>query len=394
MHDDITSKMLEQSSKLEIIKMMASGVSHDFKNVLSGIITNLDLAMLRLDKLVINNKNISKDIEEIIGSLKRANKVSLKAKHLVERLITFSLYDTPVLRTKDLNKLIKDITEFSMRGKNIKLKLNLHDIKKVKLDEIQIFSALQNLIINACQAMDNEGELYIETKNVKIDQLNFTCPVCNTSFSIKKGRYVLIEVTDTGEGISKEHLDKVFTPYFTTKKNGMGLGLPMVRQAIHDHEGNIHICSVVKKGTTFSIYLPISNSPIKEQPIKILFIDDDEPIRQSFNELFKALGYYIVTCADGKEGLKIYCKDKFDVVICDVFVGNQFGAKYFIKEILNFDKDAKVVVSSAARDTELIVNYLKYGFKSVIVKPYSSYELVALLKNVLNGTRFSEDSEL
>ena len=206
---------------------------------------------------------------------------------------------------------------------------------------------------------------------------------------------------DTGPGIPKENLTKIFDPYFTTKTGGSGLGLATVYSIIKKHDGLIDVTSKVGQGTCFSIYLPATEKQPeqKSQPsiyhvdqdssLRILVMDDEEEILEVVSDTLEFLGHTCMTARDGQEMLHIYQKamkrgEVFDAVIMDMTVPGGMGGKEAIQKLLQIDSNAVAIASSGYSHDDVIANYKKYGFKAVLNKPYTMDELARIL-NVIRG---------
>ncbi len=249
---DITSqKKIENEvlklEKLESLSLLAGGIAHDFNNMLTAVIGNLSLCRLN---------NIKKD--ELNSYLEESEKACLRAKELTQQLMTYAKGGTLNLKTHDIRNVIQSIVSFIIHGSNIKPVYEFtDDLKLVNIDLSQIEQVIQNLVINAREAMADGGILTIIAENIIInDESLIKSPVEN--IPLKNGNYVKIIFKDNGNGIADKNIKKIFDPYFTTKPNGTGLGLPTAFSLLKKHNGAISVESEIGKGTTFIIYLPAS----------------------------------------------------------------------------------------------------------------------------------------
>jgi PAS domain S-box-containing protein len=232
---------LIKAQKLESLGILAGGIAHDFNNLLASIAGNISLAMLDLDP-----KNNS------YRQLEGAKKASLRAQDLTLQLLTFSKGGDPVKKTVAIGDLIREVTGFAVRGSRIKFFFSIPEgLWFVDIDESQISQVIHNLIINADHAMPKGGTITISCEN--------TVVAASSKLPLRQGNYVRISIRDHGVGIPREHLSKIFDPYFTTKQKGNGLGLAMAYSIISQHRGLILAESELGKGTTFIIYLPASD---------------------------------------------------------------------------------------------------------------------------------------
>ncbi len=260
-------------------------------------------------------------------------------------------------------------------------------------DEGQISQVINNIIINADQAMPEGGTIWINMENTELDRKN--------NLPLQKGRYVKISVKDQGIGISNEHIHKIFDPYFTTKQMGSGLGLATCYSIIINHDGIITV-DVAKqgKGATFNIYLPASSkavSALKKELVKpdtgkgrILVMDDESIIREVSCGMLQSIGYECELASDGAEAIELYKKagntgKPFDAVIMDLTIPGGMGGKETVEKLLEIDPDVKAIVSSGYSNDPVMAEFKKYGFKNAVAKPYRILELGKVLNKVIKG---------
>lgn len=397
---DVTEKKriedeIQRMSKLESIGLLAGGIAHDFNNMLTGITGNISLA-----KIFMQSENV-KSIEK----LEEAEKALIKAKQLTQQLLTFSKGGVPVKKIGSLRETILESVSFALRGANIKAEIDIaEDLWNLEYDEGQIDQALNNLVINASQSMPNGGIIKVVCKNVKIANDN--------SMPLKRGNYILIKVSDRGNGIPKEIQNKIFVPYFTTKEKGHGLGLATTYSIISKHEGYIKFETKEGKGTTFYIYLPSlekfnkeieqtttskatnSDSSYDLAGKKILIMDDDELVRGVIGNLFQMFDSSPLLASDGEEAIEIYKKEssenhKIDLVLTDLTVQGGMGGKDLINELLKIDPNVKAIVISGYYNDPVMANFEDFGFKGVIQKPFEMEDLISEVKRVLNDETVS-----
>ena len=385
-YQDITErKQAEEErqklAKLESVGTLAGGIAHDFNNLLTGIMGNIGLAKRHIEP--------GSKAEE---RLSEAEKASYRARDLTQQLLTFSRGGAPVKKIIFITGLIKESATFALRGSKVRPEFSLpDDLWAVEIDEGQMSQVIRNTVINADEAMPNGGILNIGAKNTTIT-VRGTLP-------LPKGNYIKISIEDQGVGISKEHLQRIFEPYFTTKQKGSGLGLATTFSIIKNHGGHITVESELNVGTTFHIYLPASKKPIakkKEKAVqaafagrgRILVMDDEEMIREMISNMLSAAGYEVELTSDGAEAVEQYTKAKeagqpFDAVILDLTIPGGMGGKESIKKLLEIDPDAKVIVSSGYATDPIMADYEKYGFSAVVTKPYSVAQIEKTLHNLL-----------
>jgi len=386
---DITEiKRMEEdmikANKLESIGLLAGGIAHDFNNILTIILGNLTLAKMFL-----------KEDNKIYKRIDGAEKASLRAKGLTKQFLTFTKGGAPVKKVTSLSDLIMESVNFSIRGSKVKCEFVLQDdLWPLEIDAGQISQVINNLMINAAQAMPNGGVVKIKAENISIDSRD--------GLPSKEGKYDKITVEDEGTGISKENLQKVFDPYFTTKEKGSGLGLSTSYSIINKHDGLLSVESELGKGTTFYIYLPASSKEMLEKKVekdtpvvgagKILLMDDDEKILDIAGAMLEKTGYSVEFSKDGSEAIALYKKAKesgkpFDIVIMDLIIPDGMGGKEAINKLIKIDPGIKAVASSGYSNNQIVSDYKKYGFSGAIIKPYSVKELNELLQDLLKKPR-------
>ncbi len=376
---DVTEKkQLEEerakAQKLESIGILAGGIAHDFNNILTAIIGNITLS-----------KMLSGEGTKLYQRLEKSEKACERAQDLARQLLTFAKGGTPVKKFVSLTELIKEIATFCLHGSNVNFIIDIpEDLPMIEADPNQIHQVFQNLVINAQQAMPKGGSISIKAEVVKLSE--------TSGLACLAGEYIIISVKDEGLGISKENLSKVFDPFFTTKEKGSGIGLSTTFTIIKRHKGCIYVESEEGKGSTFYIYLPVTqsiNNKIQnnhlekittqsldeiKKDLRILIMDDEADVRDVFASILSHLGFKSEEARNGFEALDLYKKaleenKKFDLVFMDLTVPGSMGGKEAIKEILCLDRDAKVVVSSGYSDDPVMSDYATYGFSASLPKP-------------------------
>jgi PAS domain S-box-containing protein len=392
---DLTERMRVQeemfkASKLESIGILAGGIAHDFNNILTAIISNLYLA-----KAPLNPK------DPTYQRLTEAERATLRAKDLTQQLLTFSKGGAPIMHPASLVELVKVSADFAVQGSHTRCEFSIPStLWTAEVDEGQISQVINNMVINAQQAMPDGGTILIRAKNTTVRS--------DHHLPLPEGRYVLISITDSGVGISEDHLTKVFDPFFTTKPNGSGLGLSTSYLIVKRHSGHIKVKSEIGKGTTFSIYLPASTKSapsIKriEDDVarpgtgRILLMDDEALLREPLTQVLSGLGYYVNAAKDGAEAIDLYKKAfdagrPFDAVILDLTVPGGMGGRETIAKLRELNPDVKAMVSSGYSDDPVMAQYREHGFVGVVTKPYPIHALSDLLRRFLGTPRTEETS--
>ena len=379
-----TSKELETAQKLESIGLLAGGIAHDFNNLLTAIYGNISLAKMYPD-----------DQHKVFHYLDKTENSLSQAKGLTQQLLTFAKGGAPVKQLANIGTLLEEVAKFSLRGSKIHLQVKLaNDLWSASIDTGQFSQVINNLVINANQAMPDGGTLTIKAENI------FSSPK-GMPPGRQKDPYIKISVADQGIGISEKHLDKIFDPYFTTKHEGSGLGLATVYSIIKNHHGRIQVQSTLGTGTTFTIFLPAAKSATQtnqdenkqkkgsqSRSGRILIMDDEEIIREICGEMLMALGHTVDYAADGQETLEKYQQamkegKPFDLVIMDLTIPGGMGGKEVIKKVLEIDPQAKAIVSSGYSQDDVMANYRNYGFCGVAAKPYLISDLDKILQKLL-----------
>jgi len=385
----IEKKVIEDElinfKKLESIGILAGGIAHDFNNILTGLFGNIELA-----------KNHLKLDEPAYNYIETAHHAINEAKELTKQLLTFAEGGSPHLELINIESVIIDAIKLSLSGSNVKAVYDLSEkLWAVNADKGQLSQVITNIVINANHAMTVGGDLVIKAENViEIDK---------KKADHNKKSFVKISIIDKGLGISARDLEKIFDPYFSTKKEGVGLGLATAQSIITKHSGFMHVDSKVGVGTSFYIYLLADKGSIqsKENDVMtqedtfaasaghILVMDDNEMILSLSSEMIEFLGYTVDIAVDGEEALAKYISshsDKpFDAVIMDLTVPGGMGGEDAVKKLLEFDPLAKVIVSSGYSNNPIMANYRDYGFQGRLNKPFRMSELEKSLISLLRS---------
>jgi PAS domain S-box-containing protein len=378
----LESEMVK-AQKLESLGVLAGGIAHDFNNLLAAI--RLNISMLKLDPL------LGPDSLEM---LRVVDTSAGMAANLTNQLLTFAKGGKPVKEVLSVSAFLKNIADFSLRGTKNTCSLSLGDnLLDIEIDPGQIAQALNNILINAGQAMPEGGIIRLSAENVEVSGSQAGLP-------LKPGMYVKITVADTGVGIPEEYLSRIFDPYFTTKKSGSGLGLASSYSIIKNHGGCILVFSSVGSGTRFEVFIPGMDKKapapaLAEEPTipahsfaRVLVMDDDELVRRSICRVLEALGYEPIEAIDGLEAALEYKKamengKPVDAVILDLTVRAGMGGEEAAAMILELDPAAKLFVSSGYSDNTVISNYKDYGFIDFLQKPYDAAVLDKKLRTVI-----------
>ena len=377
-------KKIEQElmkvQKLEALGVLAGGIAHDFNNILTAIINSLAYSKLHISPH-----------EETFIALTDAEKAAVRAKDITHQLMTFAKGGVPIKRTMFVGDIIHESVNFLLRGSGVKQEIDIDQkLWPVDIDAGQFTQVINNLTLNAKQAMPAGGALRMSAQNVELagGQIKTLAP----------GRYIKVVVSDNGTGIPEKYLEKIFDPYFSTKQEGSGLGLAVTYSIIKHHHGSIQVFSKAGEGTTFEIYLPASErSPAASQSFvevagggTVLLMDDDGLALETVRRLLNSFGYEARTAKDGAAAVDIYRQSfnegkHFDAVILDLVVPGGLSGHEAAAQIIKIDPQAKLILSSGYCDDPVIVRYKDYGFSAVIPKPYQAEALREVLGKVIRG---------
>lgn len=373
---------LRKAQNLESLGMLAGGIAHDFNNMLTGVLGNLDLLEIVLDK--------DSDAYKLAVDGKRAAK---RTKDLTKQLLTFAKGGAPNKEVISIAEVIREAAESSLQGGHSRVEYRVaENLDSLHADREQIHRVIQNLVLNADQAMPEGGILTIAAENVELSD-----PVL---LPLAAGHYVKVSLVDQGSGISEETRAKIFDPYYTTKESKRGIGLSIVYSIIQRHGGYIEVRSEKDVGTTFEFYLPslqkqtLAKVETKRDPElargvgRILLMDDDEMVQKSVAMMLKMVGYEVESAYDGSAALQLYQarlenNKPFDAVIMDLTIPGGMGGQEAIGKLHQIDPQARALVSSGYSNDPIMAEYAEYGFVGKIEKPVIMEELATAVKEVL-----------
>lgn len=369
--------------KLESIGILAGGLAHDFNNIIFGIQGNIHLALSTLEP----HSNIGR-------YLNAADKATVRAADLTQQLLTFSKGGEPVKRKMSLEGLPEEAARLVLGDSTIELSCSYEkDLLAVEADSNQISQVIQNIVTNAVQAMDGDGTITITCENHVQDN--------STEYMLNPGRYVHVAIKDQGCGIPAEDIDKIFDPYFSTKKTGQGLGLAICHSVIKNHGGVITVHSNIGQGTVFHLYLPAVDAQPEQTAVPtlqagevdkgkktVLIMDDEKMIRDLVTEILKREGYSISTAKAGEEAIEMYNKmleesSPPDAVIMDLTIPGGMGGKEAARAIKKIHPDARIIVSSGYSNDPVLAHFQEHGFCEVLTKPYRRDDLCRCVERAI-----------
>ncbi|WP_161635995.1 hybrid sensor histidine kinase/response regulator [Desulfonatronovibrio hydrogenovorans] len=378
---------LFQSQKIESMGILAGGVAHDFNNLLQAMGGNIQFLMM----------GKFRDHPDLVR-LKAVQRSIDRAAQLVRHLLVFSRKAEPKREIMDLNNEIRESVKVLQRTipRMIRIDLDLaDDLWLINADPVQIEQVMFNLGLNAADAMPEGGQLLIETRNQVLD-----ARFVQAHFKVQPGRYVQINVTDTGSGMDKHTLEHIFDPFFTTKEvgKGTGLGLASVYGIVKGHKGYVFCYSEPGRGTSFKIYLPAETQakevrvdadepgPVQGGKETILVVDDEKDIRSLTAEALLGSGYRVITAEGGEEALQIYSdrKQNIDLVILDLNMPGM-GGHQCLEQILSLDPKARVLVASGYSAAGQGSGILESGAAGYIGKPYQFRRILEKIREILDA---------
>jgi PAS domain S-box-containing protein len=372
-------------SKLESLGTLAGGIAHDLNNILTVISGNIGLAQIEAPS----------DSGSLLSFLSKAGQAAQHAAHLSSQLLTFSKGGAPLKKVISLPELFQQSSEFSLHGSNLRAEVSIApDLWKAEVDAAQIEQVVNALVINAREAMPAGGSMRLAAENVEVAE--------ESGLLLAAGHYVKVSIADTGSGVSDEFATKIFDPYFTTKPSSTGLGLAIAYSIVKKHGGLLHLESSSRSGSTFAFYLPaadkkaaVSTAPPPERLFRfnhqrVLVMDDESAIRELTSQLLTTLGYQVTAVPDGGEAVRTYERalrrgESFQAVILDATVRGGMGGVATIERLRGLDPQVTAIICSGYSDEAALSEFLAYGFRGALPKPFTRRELAEALQKAFEG---------
>jgi len=374
---------LQKMKKLEMVGVLAAGIAHDFNNILAAVLGNLSM---------IDKNNVDSQIASYIN---KAELASEQAKNMTKQLLTFAKGGQPVKEVTDVSDMIHEATNMVLAGGTVALQTHIvEDLRSAKIDRGQMIQVIQNLLINAKEAMPRGGHITVSATNISIKEAERVFQVENP------GGFIKLVVEDNGPGIPKTKIERIFDPFFTTKGSGSGLGLAICQSIVRKHQGYIMVKSREGIGTTFEVYFPGTDEKVIRKVSSfewnvpdnqhILIMDDDPIIRETSSEMLSYLGFKVVSAECGEDAIDLYCEMRksghpFDLVIMDLTIPAGMGGRETIVELLKLDPDAVAIVSSGYSNDPVMAQFEKYGFKGALEKPFNLTQMKVVIQGVLKS---------
>jgi PAS domain S-box-containing protein len=381
-------RQLQHSQKLEAVGTLTGGIAHDFNNILQAISGYAQILLMEKDRA-------HPDFEMLEGIQSSAQRAS----DLTKRMLVFSRKVDNKIRAVNLNQEVDHVAKMLKETipRMIEIDLQLaQDLHSINADSGQIEQVLLNFGINARDAMPEGGRLTFKTENIFLDYL-----FCRTHLEVTPGEYVLLTVSDTGQGIPKETLPHIFEPFFTTKETGKGtgLGLSVVYGIVKAYRGHIFCESQFGSGTVFKVYFPIRPpdfeqeiSEIERTPEKIqgketiLIVDDENTVRSIVKDLLHKFGYQTLSASSGEEAIEIFRRreQEIDLVILDLSMPGMGGQKC-LKQLLRINHKLNIIISSGYLYSGDVRETLQWGAAAYIEKPYKLKDILLIVRQVLDS---------
>ena len=395
---ETTEQALRQAQKMEAVGRLSGGIAHDFNNMLTVILGNIDMASRRLGD----------DNPRIQRLLDSARQASERAATLVQRLLAFSRQHPQEVKAVDINRLVQSMSELLRRtiGETVTVETVLAGgLWKIAVDPNQLENAILNLAVNARDAMPDGGRLTIETSNSYLDEAYVTS---NSGDGFAAGQYVLLAVTDSGTGMSREVRERAFEPFFTTKPTGMGtgLGLSMVYGFAKQSNGHIKIYSEAGEGTTIKLYFPrlteqkalpdwsdertARPAPIDRGSETILLVEDDEEVRKFSIEVLREQGYIVHAAADGASALRLLeSESNISMLFTDVVLPGGMNGRQLADEARRRRPELKVLYATGYTRNAIIHQGRLDAEVELLTKPFTAEALARKIRQVLGSSSAS-----
>jgi two-component system, cell cycle sensor histidine kinase and response regulator CckA len=379
---------LNRAAKMEAVGVLAGSVAHDLNNILNGIIGYPELLLRKIPE--------NSPLREYIFAIQECGE---KAAAVVQDIVLLSRRGVIVQDLILINKLLlktmnsPEFVKICKEHPSVRIKLNLQPfLLNCKGSSIHIYTAIMNLLVNAIEAMEHGGQLTVGTENISIET-----PLIGYEH-INAGEYVSITIADTGSGIPKKDLNRIFEPFYTRKKmgkSGTGLGLAIVWGTIKDHKGFIDLESREGVGTTFTLYLPATqeietkkNGGVQKEYYQgnnesILIIDDFDIQRDICTEFLSELGYSVTSVASGEEAVEFLKTAKVDVVILDMIMDPGIDGFETYRRILEIHPRQKAVITSGYTETTLVKKTQSLGAGLYLKKPYTIEQIGSAVRKTL-----------
>lgn len=376
-----TQEQLIRAQKMEAIGTLAAGIAHDFNNILATIMGYSSFL-----------KGKVSDNREVFDGFNAIEKASIRASNMTSQLLAYTRKSMRDVTVIDINSLAAEVVDFISRTFDKSISIEFRKGKNLPMiegDESQLYQVIMNCAVNAQHAMPNGGRLEIETFFEETTEV-----IEKPHFTIETGRYVTIQISDTGVGMGKDTLSRIFEPYFTTRGNqgGSGLGMSVVFGIVKSHRGYIDVKSEPGRGTVVNVSFPVSDEKkadtmdridaVEGGTENILVIDDEQQILHMAQALLEGSGYNVQIASSGKEGLKIVRNMRPDLIILDLKMPGMDGRRV-LQELMTIDRDLKVLISTGFIDTGQKDALIEMGARGLIEKPFTADDMKREIRKIL-----------
>lgn len=385
LHDVTERRRAEEeilrARRIESVGLLAGGIAHDFNNFLAVLVGTLSLARAEIPR--------ESDASALLAQAEAACQQATK---LTRQLLTFSKGGAPVIQPLALPDLVRETVRFALTGASVHPRFELAaELWSVEADEAQISQVLQNLVINAKQAMPGGGTIEVEARNVPVRP--------DGALPLEAGDYVRISIRDEGTGIAAEHIDRIFDPYFTTKPTGQGLGLATTWSIVRRHGGHISVESIPGGGTAFHVYLRRTHRAALQEvaaaveetpPLHILVMDDEPDVRDIAGRMLQSLGHRVDCVEDGDAAIERSAHalregDRYEVALLDLTVSGGMGGEECAKHLRGTDPALVLVATSGYSNDAALADPAAHGFDGVLGKPYRLQDIKVAMEMAARG---------
>jgi len=372
---------VRKAQRIESLSRLARGIAHDLNNVLTAVLGNVSLA-----------KSLVGADSELAEIMTDAEQAADDAKQLSRGLMLFSQGTNAPPVTGRLGAVVKESASFATRGSNVRCRFAIPEsVWDVSAAVDEVAHVIRNLVMNAVEAMEHGGVVEVSVENVTLS---------SAGSAEREGSFVSVSVRDTGGGIPRAYLSKVFDPYFTTKDGSVGLGLTIAQSIVRNNSGFIDVDSRPGEGTALTVYFPArveaecadkpAGSPGALAHKRILFMDDEPYIREVVGRMLTRLGCSPTFAQNGDEAVHLYRKametgHPFDVTILDLTVPGGMGGREAVARLQEMDQEVRALVSSGYPNDPVMEDPAAYGFKGIITKPYAFEDLSVVLYSLLGS---------
>ena len=373
-----------KASKLASLGLLAGGIAHDFNNILMAVMGNVSMARAAMPRAGLGG-----------NWLAEAEQACVRARQLTWQLLTFSKGGVPTRKRLSIVRILQESAGLALHGSTVSCAFEVpEDLWAVEADAAQLVQVFSNVLINAQQSMPNGGVVTVRAENILEAE-----PRWENALRVEPRRYVRISIVDKGIGIPREHISRIFDPYFSTKQQGSGLGLATTYSIVKNHGGFIAVDSQTGSGTTVRINFPASGSRDVEefaQPVvhtpgskhRVLIMDDEAAVRTLAANMLEFLGYDAEVVDGGSAALERFERAQanghpFDVVLLDLSVPGDLGGREAVDRLGELDPQVKTILMSGFAQHPAVTEFRTYGFNAVITKPFTLQELSATLHSVI-----------